>query len=114
MPSRPGYPGERPLDPLAFTRRRFFARASTAALAAFSVVAGAPDLARATTPSGATGSVGASDRPQPPPCKVRCEPVSKTGCGCGGYLYRCRGCNTTFHACIDGRPFTWVCLRRTC
>jgi hypothetical protein len=114
VPSRPGYPGERPTEALAFTRRGFFARASTAALAAFAVVAGAPDLARARATEGPPATPAGSGRPQPPPCRVRCEPVTKTGCACGGYLYRCQGCSSTFHACIDGRPFTWVCLRRTC
>jgi hypothetical protein len=115
VPSRAGHPGGRPLEPLAFSRRGFFARASTAALAAFSVVAGSPGLARAASPAGTeVGASASPDRPQPPPCKIRCEPVTKTGCACGGYLYRCRGCHSSFHACIDGRPFTWVCLRRTC
>lgn len=116
MPSRPGFPGERHVEPLTFSRRGFFVRASTAALATFAVVAGAPDLARAG-PAGGTAASDpgvASERPQPPPCRVRCEPVTKTGCACGGFLYRCRGCGTSFHACIDGKPFTWVCLRRTC
>ena len=134
MGSRPGYPGERAHDPavappdgvrvaqgspgpsdgigmLPFTRRGFFARASTAALAAFAAVAGAPDLARADGPASATPS---PERPQPSPCRVRCEPITRTGCACGGYLYRCTGCGTSFHACIDGKPFTWVCLRRSC
>lgn len=134
MASRPGYPGERaresardgdvrvasgtaePSDGgvrgLPFTRRGFFARASTAALAAFAAVAGAPDLARAAGTADAATST--THRPQPPPCRVRCEPVSRTGCACGGHLYRCRGCGTSFHACIDGKPYTWVCLRRNC
>lgn len=114
MPSRPGYPGERPFAPLAFSRRGFFARASTAALAAFAAVAGAPDLARAGSAATGAADAVATDRPQPPPCRVRCEPVTKTGCACGGFLYRCKGCGTSFHACVDGRPFTWICLRRSC
>ena len=57
MPSRPGYPGEPHVEPLSFSRRGFFARASTAALAAFAVVAGAPELARADPADGAVTGV---------------------------------------------------------
>jgi hypothetical protein len=88
-------------EPVPVTRRGFFARASMGALAAFAVVAGAPGVARA-------------GRPQPPPCRVRCQPISKTGCGCGGHLYRCIGCAGAFHACVPGKPFRWICLRRSC
>jgi hypothetical protein len=45
---------------------------------------------------------------------VRCEPISRTGCLCGGNLYRCSGCGDTFHACIDRDRFGWFCLRRSC
>jgi hypothetical protein len=83
------------------TRRSFFARASLGALALFATVVAVPQVARA-------------GRPQPPPCRLQCRPVSRTGCACGGYLYRCSGCANTFHACIDGKPFSSICLRRTC
>jgi hypothetical protein len=53
-------------------------------------------------------------RSQPPPCRVSCLPVSKTGCACGGNLYRCSGCGDAFHACIDRSPFYGFCLRRDC
>jgi hypothetical protein len=88
-------------DPLEVTRRGFFARASLGALAVFATVVAVPGVARA-------------GRPQPPPCKVRCRPISRTGCACGGALYLCAGCAKSFHACISGRPFTWFCLRRSC
>jgi hypothetical protein len=90
-----------PDQALEVTRRGFFARASMGALAVFATVVAAQDVARA-------------GRPQPPPCRMRCRPVSRTGCACGGFLYRCSGCATSFHACIAGKPFTWVCLRRSC
>jgi hypothetical protein len=51
---------------------------------------------------------------RPPACRVRCEPISKTGCLCGGNLYRCSGCGNTFHACIHRSRFGWFCLRRSC
>jgi hypothetical protein len=89
--------------PAPITRRGFFARTSLASLAAFAAVARRPEVTRAT-----------SSRPQPPPCTVRCEPITRTGCACGGYLYRCRGCGAAFHACVPGRPFSWICLRRAC
>jgi hypothetical protein len=85
-----------------WTRRGFLGRTSLAAFGAFAAVAGSPDAARA------------AKRPQPPPCRVRCEPISKTGCADCGYLYRCSGCGSAFHACIDGEPFRWLCLRRRC
>lgn len=90
--------------PGTVSRRGFFARASMGALAAFAVVARTPGVA-AAAPGG---------RPNPPPCRVRCAPVSRTGCACGGHLYRCKGCANTFHACVRGRAFTWICLRRSC
>ena len=83
------------------TRRGFFARASLGALAVFAAVAAVPEVARA-------------GRPQPPPCRVRCHPISRTGCACGGSLYLCGGCGNSFHACLTGKPFTWICLRRSC
>jgi hypothetical protein len=93
-------PAEDPNQPLPLSRRGFLARASGGALAAFAVVAGAPGIARS--------------RPEPPPCAVRCRPISKTGCACGGHLYRCSGCHQAFHACVDGAPFELICLRRRC
>lgn len=90
--------------PVTVTRRGFFARATMGALAVFAVAARTPGVASAE-PGG---------RPQPPPCRVRCEPVSRTGCACGGHLYRCAGCGGSFHACVRGRAFTWICLRRSC
>ena len=90
-----------PEQPFEVTRRGFVARMSLGALAAFAVVAAVPDVARA-------------GRPQPPPCRVRCQPITRTGCGCGGSLYHCRGCSTSFHACITGKPFRPICLRRRC
>jgi hypothetical protein len=93
-------PPEDPDRPPPLSRRGFIARASVGALAAFGAVAGAPGIARA--------------RPEPPPCAIRCRPVSQTGCACGGHLYRCSGCHRAFHACIDNAPFDWICLRRHC
>jgi hypothetical protein len=90
-----------PYHPDGVTRRGFFARASLGALAIFATVVAVPEVARA-------------GRPQPPPCKVRCRPVSRTGCACGGFLYLCGGCASSFHACITAKPFTWICLRRRC
>jgi hypothetical protein len=90
-----------PERPEELGRRGFMARASLGALAAFGAVVAAPGVARA-------------GRPQPPPCRVRCTPVTRTGCACGGYLYRCGGCASSFHACIDGKPFRSICLRRSC
>ena len=87
--------------PFEVTRRSFFTRVSLGALAAFATVVAAPDIARA-------------GRPQPPPCRMRCRPITRTGCACGGFLYLCSGCATSFHACIDGKPFTSICLRRSC
>ena len=93
-------PAEEPDRPLTYSRRGLLERAALGALAAFAVVAGSPGIARA--------------RSEPPPCRVRCSPVSRTGCACGGHLYRCSGCRRSFHACIEGKPFTWICLRRHC
>jgi hypothetical protein len=89
-----------PERPHPVSRRGFLGRASAGALTAFAFVAGAPGIARA--------------RPEPPPCAIRCRPISQTGCACGGHLYRCTGCRTAFHACVDGAPFEWICLRRHC
>jgi hypothetical protein len=83
------------------TRRGFVTRASGLALAGLGLAAG-------------LGRREASAHVQPPPCRVRCEPISKTGCLCGGNLYRCRGCGNTFHACVNRDHFGWFCLRRTC
>jgi hypothetical protein len=91
---------EDPNQPPALSRRGFLSRASVGALGAFAVVVGAPEIARA--------------RPQPPPCAIRCRPVSQTGCACGGHLFRCSGCSQSFHACVDGAAFEWICLRRRC
>ena len=77
----------------------FLGRLSLGALAAFAITVGAPGVA--------------SSR-EPPPCRIRCSPVSRTGCACGGHLYHCSGCGRNFHACIAGKPFTWICLRRSC
>jgi hypothetical protein len=91
-----------PEERVPVTRRGFLTRAGGVALASVAVVAGAG----ARQP--AEGHV------KPPPCKVRCEPISKTGCACGGNLYRCSGCGNTFHACIQRDRFGWFCLRRRC
>jgi hypothetical protein len=91
--------GGPPHGPTPSSRRSFLGRATMGALAAFAVVAGVPGIARA--------------RPEPPPCAIRCRPVSETGCACGGHLYRCTGCHQAFHACVDA-PFEWICLRRHC
>jgi len=92
-------PDEDAGGPPAFSRRGFLGRLSLGALAAFAITVGAPGVA--------------SSR-EPPPCRIRCSPVSRTGCACGGHLYHCSGCGRNFHACIDGKPFTWICLRRSC
>jgi hypothetical protein len=83
------------------SRRSFFARVSMSALAGYAAISGA----RATA---------AYARGVPPPCRVRCVPVSDTGCACGGNLYRCDGCGDSYHACIDRKPFYGFCLRREC
>jgi hypothetical protein len=83
------------------TRRGFLNRASAAALASVGAAA-------------AFGRRRADAHVKPSPCRVRCEPISKTGCACGGHLYRCSGCGTTYHACIDGHRFAWFCQRRSC
>jgi len=83
------------------TRRGFLNRASAAALAGVGAAA-------------AFGRRRADAHVKPTPCRVRCEPISKTGCACGGNLYRCSGCGTTFDACIDRHPFGWFCQRRSC
>lgn len=85
-----------------WTRRGFIGRTSLAAFGAFALISGAPDAAHA------------AKRPDPPPCRVRCEPISRTGCSDCGHLYRCSGCGSSFHACIDGEAFQWLCLRRKC
>jgi hypothetical protein len=92
---------DEPDGPSEVNRRGFMARASLGALAVVGAIVAAPGVARA-------------GRPQPPPCRVRCAPVTRTGCACGGYLYRCSGCARSFHACIDGTPFRPICLRRHC
>ena len=86
-------------DPI--TRRGFVTRASGVALTGLGLAAG-------------LGREGASAHVRPPACRVRCEPISKTGCVCGGNLYRCAGCGKTFHACIHRPRFGWFCLRRSC
>ena len=86
-------------DPM--TRRGFVGRASGLALAGMGLAAG-------------LGRDRATAHVKPPPCRVRCEPISRTGCLCGGNLYRCSGCGDTFHACIDRDRFGWFCLRREC
>ena len=83
------------------TRRGFLARASGVALAGAGLAAG-------------VGRGRASAHEKPPPCRVRCEPISRSGCVCGGHLYRCTGCSSTFHACIPRGDFRWFCLRRSC
>ncbi len=83
------------------TRRSFVTRASLAAFGAYAVIAGS-DASRAVA------------RPVPDPCKVGCEPISRTGCACGGNLYRCEGCGRSYHACIEGRAYRGFCLRRKC
>lgn len=86
-------------DPL--TRRGFMTRATGLALAGVGLAAG-------------LGRDRASAHVKPRPCRVRCEPISRTGCLCGGNLYRCSGCSNMFHACIDRDRFGWFCLRRSC
>jgi hypothetical protein len=86
-------------DPV--TRRGFVSRATGIALTGVGLAAG-------------LGRDRASAHVQPPPCKVQCEPISKTGCLCGGNLYRCSGCGHRFHACIGRDRFGWFCLRRSC
>jgi hypothetical protein len=83
------------------SRRSFLGRTSMGALAAYAALSGA-------------GRTAAFAQSEPPPCRVSCLPVSKTGCGCGGNLYRCQGCGGSFHACIDRTPFYGFCLRRRC
>ncbi len=87
-------------DPI--TRRGFLSRTSAAALVGFAAVAGVG------------GERRASAHVRPAPCRVRCEPISRTGCACGGNLYRCSGCGTRFHACVHRGRFGWFCLRRSC
>jgi hypothetical protein len=83
------------------SRRSFLGRVALGAFAIYGAVVGA-------------GSSAALARPGPRPCRVGCEPISKTGCACGGNLYRCTGCGTSFHACVEGRAFNGFCLRRSC
>jgi hypothetical protein len=83
------------------TRRGFVARASGLALTGVGLVAG-------------LGRERAAAHEQPPPCRVRCEPISRRGCVCGGNLYRCSGCGSTFHTCMRRATFGWFCLRRAC
>ena len=83
------------------SRRGFLGRAAMASFAAYTAIAG-------------VASSEALARPGPKPCRVGCRPVSKTGCACGGNLYRCTGCGRNFHACVDGRPYQGFCLRRSC
>jgi hypothetical protein len=83
------------------TRRGFVTRASGIALTGLGLAAG-------------LGRDRASAHVRPTPCRTRCEPISKTGCLCGGNLYRCSGCSHTFHACIHRSRFGWFCLRRSC
>ncbi len=86
-------------DPI--TRRGFVTRATGLALTGVGLAAG-------------LGRDRASAHVRPPACRVRCEPISRTGCMCGGNLYRCAGCGDRFHACIDRERFGWFCLRREC
>lgn len=86
-------------DPI--TRRGFVTRATGLALTGVGVAAG-------------LGRDRASAHVRPAACRVRCEPISRTGCMCGGNLYRCAGCGDRFHACIDRERFGWFCLRREC
>lgn len=86
-------------DPI--TRRGFVTRATGLALAGVGLAAG-------------LGRDRASAHVRPAACRVRCEPISRTGCMCGGNLYRCAGCGDRFHACIDRERFGWFCLRREC
>ncbi|MGZ4150496.1 MAG: twin-arginine translocation signal domain-containing protein [Actinomycetota bacterium] len=83
------------------TRRSFLTRASGVALTGLALVAG-------------VGRERASAHVSPPPCRVRCEPISKTGCACGGNLYRCSGCGNTVHVCATRDRFAPFCLRRVC
>lgn len=93
---------EPPREPAnELTRRSFVTRVSLAAFGAYAAVS-------------TVGATRARARPHPDPCKVACEPISKTGCACGGNLYRCSGCSKRFHACIQGRAYRGFCLRRTC
>jgi hypothetical protein len=91
---------DRTRDRAGVTRRSFLGRAALGAFAVYGAVAGTGPTANA--------------RPSPNPCRVRCAAISKTGCACGGNLFRCSGCGSTFHACISGRVFTGFCLRRAC
>jgi len=86
-------------DPI--TRRGFVTRATGLALTGVGLAAG-------------LGRDRASAHVRPPACRVRCEPISRTGCVCGGNLYRCAGCGDRFHACIKRDRFGWFCLRRAC
>jgi hypothetical protein len=86
-------------DPI--TRRGFVTRATGLAQTGVGFAAG-------------LGRDRASAHVRPPACRVRCEPISRTGCLCGGKLYRCAGCGDRFHACIDRDRFGWFCLRREC
>jgi hypothetical protein len=83
------------------SRRSFLTRVSMGALATYAALSGA-------------STAWADPQSEPPPCRVSCLPVSKTGCGCGGNLYRCQGCGDSFHACIERTPFYGFCLRRRC
>jgi hypothetical protein len=92
-----------PRDPEVRTlsRRGFLGRVAAGSFAAYAAMTG-------------LGTGAAIARPTPQPCRVRCEAISKTGCACGGNLYRCSGCGSNFHACVEGRPFQGFCLRRSC